>query len=417
MTSLANFMVKIGGPYVATMSPEHAQHNEAMKAEALRRLLRISLRTAGAGAGLGLLAGWLGRKNVPRPESEDIDVDVPYPQLKTGAVSPTMPLLLPLVGLGAGTAYGAIRSSHSPGYGATYGAVRGLGEGGGAGLGNLGGQYGGLALGEALASLLPAGRPTLKKALATAGRWLGGTAGGAGGAYAGNRATDLLAREVLGKPPWPTKRADWADVVTKTIMPTTPGDTMPSILMPRWWRGDSQTAPHRMPWFGAAAAGAGLGGFFGGSALIRHLLKKKRQASLDAEVEAAKKEYEDAMMGQYDPEKVHKLASVKKDRLDTAFDVLEKTGWDSNAILGNLGSGYGALAAILAGASGYGLWRFLRDKSKAKLYTDALKQRALIRQLSNPPEVYLHPVPAHRNDKGDVVEDSPNADTLREIGV
>jgi hypothetical protein len=388
MLSLASFASKRADvPHIAGMSPEHAEHNEAVKAQALRWLLRFGLLTGGVGLGAGALTGLLARRQVKSP-TEDPDVDLPYPQLPAKQAALLAPAdyvgaaLSPLLGTGIGAAYGHVRHPKDPDAGALYGASVGAARGLGGGLGGLGGT----ALGRALVEKLLG---------ATAGwkRGLGGIAGGALGGLLGDRLGHHASRELAGPPPW-AKKADWADTAAHALMPTAAGEPAPMVGTPGWMRGDTQSKMTSLPWFYPAAMGVGIGGLWGGHHLVRHLLRKKHKADLDAEVEKAKREYEEAMLGQYDPQKVHKLAAAPRNRLDDAHAALEKAA-DFNDFLGQGAGAYGALAALLAGLGGTAAYKWTKKRSKAKLLEEALKQRALARQAATPPDVFLHPVPAH----------------------
>lgn len=395
MVSLANFWIKRAAPHMAGVSPEHSRFNEGLKAEALRKILRAGLLAGGAGAGIGLLAHLLGHQTVPTIGADEPDVDLPYPQLKEGSAA--LPLatttIAGLTGAGIGAAHGAVKTPHDQVGGALYGGTNGLASGLGTGLGVLGGR----AAGGALADRLGPGNSKAK----IVAQLLGSLLGGAGGAELGHAAGAAAMHGLAGPPPWKghRKKADWADAAVHATLPTPEGEPTPTMFSPRWFRGDSQSSVGAIPWVQPAAIGAGFAGLWGGNALVRHLLKKKHKAQLAQKVEAAKQEYEDAMMAQYDPERVHKLAAVPTNRLDQVYDVLEKRG-DLNAILGHGAGSYLTLASLLAGLTGVGTYRYLKGRSKSKLLADALKQRALMRGLSNPPDVFLHPVAAHRRRHG-----------------
>ena len=135
VAKMARTIVKraAGEPYAAGISPEFSSFNEGLKADLLRKLLRIGLISGGAGAGLGLLSHLVGKSELPRQESDDPDVDFPYPQLKT-AMSPIVatlarPIALALTETGIGVAHGATRNHKDPAAGALYGMANGLGKG------------------------------------------------------------------------------------------------------------------------------------------------------------------------------------------------------------------------------------------------------------------------------------------------
>jgi hypothetical protein len=399
--SLASFIYKrADGPHLASISPEHGQFNEGLKAEVLRRILRIGLMGAVGGAGFGLMSNFLGKHEVPRIEADDPDVDLPYPQLaKKGSVAENFAAsMIPLVSSGIGAAYGGTRDISNPTGGALYGGIRGLGSGAMGAAGFMGGRR----LGEHMAG----GK---NEKLATLLRAIMGSLGSAGGLAAGDKVMDLGMRGVGVNAPW-DKKADWADSLVHNVMPTTPGDQVPSLFSSRWLRGDTQTNLSSIPWAWPAGMAAGVGGVWAGNKLVRHLLDKKRKAELESELSQAKKEYEEAMMGQYSPEKIHSIngkTAAAPNKLASVYAVLEKRG-DVNTLLGHGAGAYLTLASLLAGGIGVGTYKHLHSRSRSKMLTEALKQRALLRGLSNPPEVFLHPVPAHlrHTREGDSVEEN-----------
>ena len=139
---------------------------------------------------------------------------------------------------------------------------------------------------------------------------IGSLIGGSVGHGAGSVATQGLMGAAGMTPPWEThKRADWADSAVSNFLPTPTGSPMPTVGSPQWARGDSMTSQSAMPWAIPASFGTAAAGLYGGNKLVRWLLKKKHKAQLDSELAATKKEYEDAMLGQYDPDKLHKLSA------------------------------------------------------------------------------------------------------------
>jgi hypothetical protein len=174
-------------------------------------------------------------------------------------------------------------------------------------------------------------------------------------------------------------------------------DLLPSAS---WFEGKSHQDPMSMPWFLPAATGAVFGGGLGGYALINWLAKQRQKAEQKADVAGARREYEEAMESQYDPKHTHRLLAAKEaSSLDALYDgcraVIKEAG-SVNDLLG-LGTGaYLTLAGMLAGGAGYGTYKYLQDRSKAKLLEKALKNRAAVRATMNPPEMFIHPVAAKR---------------------
>jgi hypothetical protein len=216
------------------------------------------------------------------------------------------------------------------------------------------------------------------------------------------------------------KQADWASSAASMMSPT-PGSPMPTIGSPSWLRGDSQTAPRSVPWAIPAAAAATVGGLYGGHQLVRYALRRKRKADLDSQLEAAQKEYDEAMLSQYDPNKLRDLAAPKEasapvNALDFCFDRLvqnaaEKRSFDVDSLLGQGTGMYGVGAGLLGLASALGSYRWLKGRSGNKLLRDALKRRAMQRGLQNPPELYVRPVPVEY--EGKIDEASPTEPSVK----
>lgn len=163
-----------------------------------------------------------------------------------------------------------------------------------------------------------------------------------------------------------------------------PGDN-PGLLN-RAVSGFGARSPGDMPWaypVGAAAIGAGL---YGGYKLTDWLLDKTRRREVDSELEAAKRDYQAAMMGQYQ-EEGQKAAGA--DPIDELYE--EST--EKRAILGPA-IGLGLLGMGTVGlASGMGAYNWARSRSKTKALEEAIRRRqeALFAQAPRP--IMAVPVP------------------------
>ena len=183
----------------------------------------------------------------------------------------------------------------------------------------------------------------------------GGLTGGVTGGVVGHRLSRSLSDSLLGKSPsleprWlpkfsSVKRADLASSLVAGIMPTKAGDPQPMTGSPGWLRGDTNTSVPSIPWAIPAATLAGLGGLYGGHQLVRHIISQKNKRELAQELDAAQKEYENAMLAQYDPSKLRnitgrKTASAGTSQLDVCFDQLTngRSLTESVALLKQAGS-------------------------------------------------------------------------------
>lgn len=418
LTATANTK-RAAEPHRPTMGPESAEFSDRVKAEVLRKILKAGLLGTGIGAGTGLLTGLLGRRSIARPDADSPDIDLPYPQLKAGSYAGYYFGALPAASAAIHGAAGAIRAD-DPLAGATYGSAQGLGRGFGVGGGAL---LGGLEASRVMDHYLKKrgivndSVRTVAHALA---QWAGAIPGGIAGGLAGGAVTDPLLRHVAGPPPWKEKKGDWADATIKHTMPTQADARSPGVFSSRWLRGDTHNSPVDVPWAMPAMALAAGGGLYGGHALSRWALKKRRKGELDEELEKAKREYEEAMMAQYDPAKIHKLAAVNPaERLDKAFETFAKRAGAVNEGLGMGTGAYLTLAALLAGGVGTASYGHFRSRAKSKMLADALKQRAMLRGLSTPSDVYIHPVSAHLRHRGDVdeVEEDEENDPTKTLPV
>lgn len=389
-------------PHIATIAPEAAAANEALKAEALRRLLRIGIGGLIGGAGLAGLVHLIKHYSKPKPPSYSVplDIDMPVPEKKSSAMPPRGSLgrdfleaLYSTVGT-LGTK-GAITGSDDQQAGSPLqGALRGIRKEMVHVPLTVLGTVAGKSLADRMAAELAA-RGNLGHSASSAARILGMIIGGT----MGYTASKPLVGSLVGTM---TKRSDWADSAVRYLLPTPEGQPAPQMFSPRWLRGDTMKEISAIPWVIPGALAVGAGGIAAGSALVNWLMKQRRKKLIREELDRAQKEYEAAMLGQYDDGKEKKGA--RNYSLDDVADLLEKNGF-FNDLLGKSVGGYGALAAILASLAGLGTYRYLKGRSKDELLEKALKQRALVRSLSRPPDIYIHPVRRPlRNEKGTAEE-------------
>jgi hypothetical protein len=210
------------------------------------------------------------------------------------------------------------------------------------------------------------------------------------------------------------KQADWADSVVKEHMPTTGGEPNPPVGSLRWLRGDTNNAIGGMPWVYPGLTLAGIGGLYGGYKLVDWLAKKRRKSESEGDLEEAKEEYEQAMKGMYGKQAAATLDDVcdtiesKSAQLTKQAGLPDMSWWPGmNNVLGGGTGAYLALAALLTGGAGLGAYHLTRSKSPSKTLEEALRQRAQVRSLQNPPEIYINPdVGKRRTDEDDEEEAS-----------
>lgn len=163
-----------------------------------------------------------------------------------------------------------------------------------------------------------------------------------------------------------------------------PGEAMSSAgkLLTGW----GAKSPKDMPWAypaGAAAVGAGL---YGGYKLTDWLLDKARRNEVDSELEQARREYQEAMMGQYG----QKAASP--DPVDELYDVAEKRAFLGGVVGPAVGLGLLGMGTVGLG-SGVAAYNWGRKQSKSKALEEAIRRRqeALFAQAPRP--IMALPVP------------------------
>lgn len=374
-------------PHIPGISPESAGLNEALKAEALRKILGVGLTTAGIGAGAAGLLHLFKKMTKPKGPTYSVpeDVDLPYPQLqeKKSAMTPMMAESLSALrntvgALGTSGALSGVDEGGSPVIGAMRGAARQMPHVPLTTLGSIIGSSGADRLAESAMGTNPKA-----KAVRSVARLMGMIGGGTGG-YMTSKPTVKEIHKLV-------KESDWAEKIVHAIMPTGGGDSSPSVFSPAWLRGDTQKTVSGIPWAIPGGMLAGLGGLAGGGALVNWLMKKRRKAKGKDELEKAQQEYESAMLAQYEPEKLHKISSATA-TLDQIATAAEKRAFNLNDILGKGTGAYLTLASLLAGGAGLGTYRYLKGRSKDELLEKALKQRAMVRSLEHPPDIYIHPI-------------------------
>lgn len=190
--------------------------------------------------------------------------------------------------------------------------------------------------------------------------------------------------------------------------------------------------PLQVPIFPLAVAAAGLGTGALGYGLVDNILKNRRKQEMEQEVADAEEEFNQALMGAYDPKKLglSKTAMAKEineglDKLASLLKLADKPSisealpgpvapsWGSTlssisegarkAILGLFGKKPGDLDAPLGYLTGTGLllgagvpafttylaYKYYKNRDKTKLLNEAAKQRQMARLNENIPEPYV----------------------------
>lgn len=149
-----------------------------------------------------------------------------------------------------------------------------------------------------------------------------------------------------------------------------------STLLPDSFLGWKPSSPARS-WAaiptGVALGAAGLGG---GWALTDHLINQHRKRQMDSELDAAKQDYEQALLGQSAPGQ--KLAAdATYAGLDQLYDAIEKQADMSFGDFVNAAPGaYLTAAGALGAGTAYGVYNWTKARSAAAMLRKAQQARA-----------------------------------------
>lgn len=161
---------------------------------------------------------------------------------------------------------------------------------------------------------------------------------------------------------------------------------------------DISTTKHPLlSWQGAPAGfAAGALGTAGGWTLMDWLAKHRRKREQEQEVEDARNEFREALSREYQTAMQAKAAdSDEPDELDALYAAWRTKQADAKQVLANIanavGGLYGATALGVGLGSGYGAYKWTKNRSARKLLEKAIEARA--RQRAAPQPVYA--VPTH----------------------
>jgi hypothetical protein len=182
----------------------------------------------------------------------------------------------------------------------------------------------------------------------------------------------------------------------------------------------------QMPWYVPAVGAGVVGGSIGGYKLMDWIMNKKRKADLKGELDDAKREYQEALVDMYDPQRIkllkrgsaaealardlHELATLMTkagggpsnpsetwtDAAARQLDGLIPTTNARQVASSGAGAGlglYAALAGGLALGSGYLAHEYFSKTDPNKVLADVIKKRERERWATRPPEIFAVPTP------------------------
>lgn len=153
-------------------------------------------------------------------------------------------------------------------------------------------------------------------------------------------------------------------------------------------QGRHATTLQGVPWFMPAAVGAGIGGLSGGWKLMDYLLDKRRQGDVDQDLEAAKREYEAALLA--GSGKQAAAADELGQELEGLCDDVEKQASD---LAGQIAGGYGTYALLSALVAGLMAHQYGQKRQTRRVLERAQTARRRERAAQAPAPLMALPLP------------------------
>lgn len=224
-------------------------------------------------------------------------------------------------------------------------------------------------------------------------------AGLLGGAAVGGTITGVSGLRKLMQQPTPPTIPHELEMEVPVPEKQAAGEDVTAFTAP-WWKSHNAQSPLDV-WWTVPATAAGVGaGTLGMSALMEHMIKKKRKGMLDQRYQEAQSSLQNAMLNQY----AHKESSA--DPLDTLFDKVEKRGaltWETGHNAKEwipLATGTGITAAgLLAAIAARGAYKSQEGTTNEDLLNKALQHRSYLESLRSPPPVVFTPKPVHAEEQ------------------
>jgi len=144
-----------------------------------------------------------------------------------------------------------------------------------------------------------------------------------------------------------------------------------------------------MPWVLPAMVGGGAASAFGGWKLMDYILDRQRRKALDDEVARAKKEFNDALLSQYDNPK---QASILSKELDGLYDDMTKAAASVPDWAGLMTGMYGTAGGVAGLLAGVGTYNLLKKFQRREMLRKAQQRRMLRMYQQRPTELFAQPV-------------------------
>lgn len=176
--------------------------------------------------------------------------------------------------------------------------------------------------------------------------------------------------------------------------------------------GDAASTKGGIPWYGPAVLGGGLAGLGLGWKGMDKVLDSRRQREQQAELEQARQEFHDALLGQYDePIKTHPSLMKKRggdestmekvgkalddlfDKFEAAKEDTEKSAVDWSNLAGQAAGGYGMYAGLSGLLTGAVVYDKMSKRSRRAVLEKALQQRQRRKFMQSPTEIMAVPEP------------------------
>lgn len=184
--------------------------------------------------------------------------------------------------------------------------------------------------------------------------------------------------------------------------PGNPAWYSPAAKTASFLSGDSATSKGGIPWYGPAMMTAGLAGLAGGWKGVDHLLNKRRERDRAKEIDTARQEFHDALMGQYTkplagagPAKTAGDGPPLGAALDALYDQFEKAAFALNDAAGKGVGMYGMYAGLTGLMTGALVYDKARKRQRRAILDKALQRRERRKFNVSPAEITAVPEPFH----------------------